>query len=70
MNIAVVGHTEWGSFFKVSHMPDTGEIIHADETWQEVAGGGSVAAMQIAQLNGSCLFFTAVGNDELGKKSI
>jgi ribokinase len=26
--------------------------------------------MQIARLNGSCLFFTVVGNDELGKKSI
>lgn len=67
MNIAVVGHVEWGRFARVSHMPITGEIIHASEAWEEVAGGGGVAAMQLAKLNGSCTFFTAVGDDELGK---
>ena len=70
MNIAVVGHIEWGRFFRVSYMPGAGEIFHANEAWEEVAGGGSVAAMQLAQLNGNCLFFTAVGNDEPGKKAI
>lgn len=70
MNIAVIGHIEWGRFFKVDHVPSTGEIIHADEIWEEVAGGGSVAAMQLAQLNGSCIFFTAIGDDELGKKAV
>jgi ribokinase len=70
MNIAVVGHLEWGRFARVSHLPVAGEIIHATGSWEEVAGGGSVAAMQLAQLNGKCSFFTAVGSDELGKKSI
>lgn len=70
MKIAVVGHVEWGRFFKVSHVPEVGEIVHSNETWEEVAGGGSVAAMQLAQLNGNCIFFTAVGNDRQGKKAI
>ena len=70
MNIAVVGHIEWGRFFRVDRIPGAGEIIHADEIWEEVAGGGSVAAMQLAQLNGNCKFFSAVGDDELGKKAV
>ncbi len=70
MKIAVVGHIEWGRFFRVDGMPSVGEIVHASESWEEVAGGGSIAAMQLAQLNGNCIFFTAVGNDELGKKAM
>lgn len=70
MNVAVVGHIEWGRFFRVDYIPNVGEIVHAKESWEEVAGGGSVAAMQLAQLNGNCTFFTAVGNDKLGQKAI
>ena len=33
------------------------------------AGGGAVMARQIARLNGACEFFTALGDDELGRRS-
>ena len=49
--------------------PRPGEIAHALETWEEPAGGGAVAAAQLARLAGSCLFFTALGADELGRRS-
>lgn len=70
MNVAVIGHVEWGRFVHVDHVPASGEIIRAEDEWEEVAGGGSVAAMQLAKLNGSCLFFTAVGDDETGARAI
>jgi ribokinase len=70
MNVAVIGHIEWGRFVHVDHVPKSGEIIHAEDEWEEVAGGGSVAAMQLAKLNGNCLFFTAIGNDELGTRAV
>lgn len=70
MKIAVVGHTEWGSFSRIQRVPTAGEIIHAKEHWEEVAGGGVVAAIQIAALNGECTLFTAIGDDEIGKRSI
>jgi ribokinase len=69
MNVAVVGHVEWVEFARVDHAPAAGEIVHALETWEEPAGGGAVAAVQIANLAGSCLFFTALADDELGRRS-
>lgn len=70
MNVAVIGHIEWGRFVHVDHVPTSGEIIHAEDEWEEVAGGGSVAAMQLAKLNGNCLFLTAIGNDEWGTRAV
>ncbi|MCW2977247.1 MAG: hypothetical protein JWM06_2528 [Actinomycetia bacterium] len=69
MNVAVVGHLEWVEFVRVEHVPEPGEIIHALETWEEVAGGGAVAAVQLANLNGSVQFYTSFGNDELGRRA-
>jgi ribokinase len=69
MKIAVVGHVEWVEFARVDHAPQPGEIVHAVETWEEPAGGGAVAAVQLANLAGSCLLFTALGDDELGRRS-
>jgi ribokinase len=69
MRVAVVGHVEWVEFARVDHVPATGEIVHALETWEEPAGGGAVAAVQLANLAGSCLFFTALADDELGTRS-
>jgi ribokinase len=69
MRVAVVGHVEWVEFARVDQVPRPGEIVHALETWEEPAGGGAVAAVQLARLAGSCLFFTALGADELGRKS-
>jgi ribokinase len=69
MRVAVVGHVEWVEFARVEAVPRPGEIVHALETWEEPAGGGAVAAAQLARLSGSCLFFTALGSDELGRRS-
>src|SRR2546421_6563089 len=69
MRVAVVGHFEWVEFARVESVPRPGEIVHALETWEEPAGGGAVAAAQLARLAGSCLFFTALGADELGRRS-
>jgi ribokinase len=69
MEVAVVGHVEWVEFARVDHMPESGEIVHALETWEEPAGGGAVAAVQLANLAGSCLLFTALAGDELGRRS-
>lgn len=69
MRTAVVGHVEWIEFVRVDRVPLAGEIIHADETWAEPAGGGAVAAMQLLKLAGECTFFTALGADELGRRA-
>jgi ribokinase len=50
-------------------VPRPGAIAHASETWEEPAGGGAVAAVQLRRLAGSCTFFTALGADELGRRS-
>ena len=64
MRAAVVGHIEWIEFVPVEAVPRPGEIAHADESWEQAAGGGSVAAVQLAQLADSVDFFTVLGNDE------
>src|SRR5213595_1839037 len=69
MRVAVVGHVEWVEFARVERVPRPGEIAHALEIWEEPAGGGAVAAAQLARLAGSCLFFTALGADDLGRRS-
>jgi ribokinase len=67
MRVAVVGHVEWAEFAKVEEVPAAGEIVEARESWQQVAGGGAVAAVQLARLAGECLLLTALGDDELGR---
>ena len=67
--VAVVGHVEWIEFARVARVPKPGEIVHASETWQEPAGGGAVAAAQLARLAGECLFLTALGDDALGHRA-
>jgi len=69
MRVAVVGHLEWVEFARVDHVPVPGEIVHALETWEEPAGGGAVAAVQLARLAGECLFLTALGDDDLGHRA-
>jgi ribokinase len=69
MRVAVVGHVEWVEFVRVDSVPRPGEIVHAQECWEEPAGGGAVAAVQLARLAGSCLFFTGLGADELGRRA-
>jgi ribokinase len=70
MNVAVVGHVEWIQFARVERVPEPGEIVTAYETWEEVGGGGSVAAVQLAKLNGASTFYTLLGDDELGRRAL
>jgi ribokinase len=69
VKLAVVGHVEWVEFVRVDHVPEAGEIVSALETWEEAAGGGAVAAVQLANLGGSALLFTSLGADEHGTRA-
>lgn len=69
MRCAVVGHVEWTEFALVDHVPAPGQIAHGTELWSGPAGGGAVVAAQIRKLSGACDFFTALGDDELGRAS-
>jgi ribokinase len=66
---AVVGHVEWIDFIRVEAVPKPGEIVHASEAWAEAAGGGAVAAVQLVKLGCETSFFTALGDDDLGRRS-
>jgi ribokinase len=67
MRVGVVGHVEWIEFVRVERLPAAGDIVHGTEAWQLPAGGGAVAAVQLARLAGSAVFFTAFGGDALGQ---
>lgn len=69
MRVAVVGHVEWIEFLRVERVPRPGEILTANEVWAEPAGGGAVAAVQLVKLAGAATLFTALGEDELGRRS-
>ncbi len=69
MRVAVLGHVEWIEFARVPHMPAAGDIVHATAAWQEPGGGGAVSAVQLARLAGGCTFFTALGDDALGRRA-
>ena len=69
LRLAVVGHVEWVEFARVGRIPAPGEILHADGFWEEPAGGGAVAAVQLARLGGSATLFTALGDDFLGRRA-
>ena len=69
VRIAVVGHVEWVEFARVERMPPAGEIAHAYDGWEEPGGGGAVAAVELARLGASVEFFTALGDDDLGRRA-
>jgi ribokinase len=69
VKVAVVGHVEWVEFAPVERVPTRGEIVQAGKTWEEAGGGGAVAALQIARLAGSATLYTALGDDELGRRA-
>jgi ribokinase len=68
--MAVVGHVEWVRFARVPHVPRAGEVIHAGELFEEPAGGGAVAAVQLARLAGRAVLVTALGADDLAERSL
>src|SRR5438046_7627868 len=69
LRVAVIGHVEWVEFARVDRVPGPGEIAHALRTWKAPAGGGGVAAVQLARLAGSSTLYTALGDDELGHRA-
>ena len=69
MQVAVIGHVEWIEFVRVAHVPAAGEIVHAHGSWEEPGGGGAVSAVQLGRLAGGCTFFTALGEDALGRRA-
>lgn len=69
MRFAVVGHVEWVECALVEHVPHAGEIVHAESSFQIPAGGGAVAAVQMARLTGDCTFYTALGDDPLADRA-
>jgi ribokinase len=69
VRLAVVGHVEWVDFVRLERVPSAGEIVHATEAWAEPGGGGGVSAVRLARLGGACTLFTALGDDELGRRA-
>ena len=66
----MVGHVEWVRFARVPRVPCAGDIVHAREDFEEPAGGGAVAAVQLARLAGAAVLVTAVGDDSHGRRSV
>ncbi|MFJ3788360.1 PfkB family carbohydrate kinase [Kitasatospora sp. NPDC090091] len=64
-----MGHVEWTTIAGLDEVPAAGAVVHADRLWQGPAGGGAVAAVQLAELTGGCTFFTALGDDHAGRRS-
>jgi ribokinase len=69
MRVAVVGHCEWVEFVSVERLPVAGEILPAEPLLSVAAGGGAVAAVQLARWGAECLFFAAFGGDALGQRA-
>lgn len=69
VHVAVVGHVEWTRLVRVARVPAAGEITHAAVFWEGPAGGGAVAAVQMARLAGTCTLFTALGADDAGRRA-
>ena len=69
MRCAVVGHVEWVEFVRVPELPAAGQSVQGELGLEEPAGGGGVIARQLACLAGRCEFFTALGDDELGRRA-
>ena len=70
MRVAVVGHVEWVQFLAVERVPAPGDIVHARDAWEDAAGGGAAAAVQLARLADTADFLTAVGDDAQGREAV
>jgi ribokinase len=64
--VAVIGHVEWVRFLRVPRLPHPGEILRASSAWAAPAGGGAMAAFEMARLGAETRFFTAHGDDHVG----
>ena len=61
--VGVVGHVDYVMFAVTDRIAGVGEITHARDTFDRAAGGGAVAVAPMAELAGTSLLFTALGND-------
>jgi ribokinase len=68
--VAVVGHVEWVEFLPVPRFPRRGEVIHAHDGFVQAGGGGSVAAVMLAELGAEVDFFSALGDDISGHAAL
>ncbi len=68
MRVAVVGHVEWVEFLSVDGPVSPGVICHGTPLATEPAGGGGVAAADMARMVGESTLFTGVGDDALGSR--
>src|SRR5271155_670770 len=68
--VAVVGHVEWVQFARVGHVPRAGEVVHASDPFEEPAGGGAGAAVQLPRLAGAASLVTELGDDEYARRSV
>jgi len=66
VRVAVVGHVEWVEFLSVDGPVAPGSIRHGTPLATEPAGGGGVAAADVARMVGQSTLFTSVGDDALG----
>jgi ribokinase len=66
---AVVGHLEWVEFVRVQRVAASGEIVQGADSFEEPAGGGGVAAVQLARLSGEVNLFTALGDDDPARRA-
>jgi ribokinase len=69
LRVAVVGHVEWVTFLPIDHALTPGVIAHAHGGWDEAAGGGGVAAAEMARLAGRATLFTTLGADAIGRSA-
>jgi ribokinase len=69
VRVAVVGHLEWVRFVHTDHVPAAGEIVHATDTFEEPAGGGAVAAVELARMAGRATLITSLGDDPNAERS-
>ena len=70
LRVAVVGHAEWSEFVTLDHHPAEGEVAHAREWSQRPGGGGTVAAVALAELGATVDFFCALGRDADGEATV
>lgn len=69
MRIAVLGHVEWVEFVEAERVPLAGEIVQTMPVRAVAAGGGAVAAVALARWGAQTVFFTAFGDDALGRQA-
>lgn len=69
VRIAVIGHVEWVEFLRVEGVPAAGDIVHAEPILEVAAGGGAVAAVQLARWGARTQLYTALGDDPLGRRA-